>query len=492
MKRFRIPKASVLNNEVTSLFVNISIGTPPQSIALAVSFLPLTWALTPGLPVSEFCAVPGNLFTCRTGRWSGYFDPSKSSSFGNASAPLNITYDSTRYVRGAIHTEVLHLDGYTVPLPIGFARSIILPPTLGLGIFPETQVTNYTALPRILYDEGRIPTIIFGIYVNPNRKSIENPGEICFGAADTDKFYGAMTTVEMSGGGIIEPARVELLIESEKGRGVEVTDMVLKVGKLGLDPALDGIYIVNNPTLHTTILSVLTDSLYTYEEPIEAYITPCNSTSPITNRTLQFTFGTANNEVKIKVTAEQLIYRLADGRCYIGVYNGPYDFQEVGRDAFDINLGLSFFRSAYLLFDQTNNQLSIAASIPDSSTQNLVDVNSVMRASQLVGTGPTPVERLRPAATGPNINIRTVGIAVGITAGVLLVSGLLFLLWKRGKRRHKKEENFHWEGKFELEGSGKPGRRVQIELVGTQFVEADEGRKVYELPGLVTITSPEK
>ncbi|KAK6352304.1 hypothetical protein TWF730_009134 [Orbilia blumenaviensis] len=307
-----------------------------------------------------------------------------------------------------------------------------------------------------------------------------------------------MTTVGMRKGGVIEPAVVELVIESERGDGgVNMDDMMLKVGKLGLDPTIPGMHIVNNPTLHATIVSVLTNSLYTYEQSIDAYITPCSSTSPIANRTLQFTFkasDTGDSEVKIKVTADQLIYKLGDGRCYLAVHKGAYNFEELGTDEFDISLGLSFFRNAYLLYDQANNQLSIAPSVPDSITQNLVDVNSVIRANQLTGTGPTPIERPQVFNTGSNMKMRVIGIAVGTTLAGLLLSGLVFIFfkrWKQGRSQESKGDS-HWQVKSELEGGDQMRGWIHMELPGTPYIEVDEGRTTYELPGIVTIDGPTK
>ncbi|KAK6498958.1 hypothetical protein TWF481_011529 [Arthrobotrys musiformis] len=486
-----IPAAAPVEGEVppSSLFVNIDIGEPPQKVSLAVSFSALTWIPTLDEPVSEFCSDPVNMYFCMNGRWSGYFNTSRSESWSLVSDPFTINYSGGRYITGALGSATITLNGPSFLAELIFATSPSFPPTFGLGILPPLPpaVPNFTLVstPNQVRSEGSIEDFVIGIYVNPNRKSIGNPGGISFGLVDTAKFYGGMVPVRMGDGGVIEAARVELVIEKERGGGrVDVNDMIIKVGKMGLDPTLDGIYIINDSALHTTILAALTDSSYTYEKSTNKYITLCESTFPSTNHSIQFDFSDGELEVRIKVTVEQLTYKLGDGRCYIAVHNGPDKFAEVGMKGVGIVLGLSFFRSAYLLYNLDNSQLSIATSVPDSTSQNLISIDATTRENRIVGTGPPPMERPRNQDSSPKINSRKIGIAVGSALGGLLILGSGFLLRKRWRKRpdvpvggqsvpeHASDETREYT--VELEGD-KPGKRVRIELLGAPVVEADRG-----------------
>jgi Eukaryotic aspartyl protease len=206
-----------------------------------------------------------------------------------------------------------------------------------------------------------------------------NTGQILFGGVNTDKYHGSLQTVP-----ILKAAGryVEFLIAltGVSGNGTDFSSSSLPAAVL-LDSGTTLMYLPNDITMAIwnevqAVTDVTTGSGTAY--------VPCALAN--TDKTIDFTFS----GIKISVPFNELVLQIdaPDGSGGLQFNDGtPACFLGISPDEGGTSvLGDTFLRSAYVVYDLANNEISLAQTNFNSTTDNIKEI----------GTGPTGVPDATP------------------------------------------------------------------------------------------------
>lgn len=386
--------SETLDNEETLYFANITMGTPEQRLRMHLDTGSSDlWVNTPS---SELCNRPGK--PCGD---SGVYNANASTSYHYLSSDFNITYVDGSGAEGDYVTDTLRIGGVTLKgfqFGIGYS-STSTEGVLGIG-YVDNEVQSalngqqpYANLPRALVDAGLIKSNAYSLWLNDLEAST---GQILFGGVNTNKFHGTLETLP------IVPAK-----------GGIVAEFVIAMTGLSLDTAsnsqpytstsLPAPVLLDSGSSLSYLPDPLTRQLYqtfqaTYDSNFGAAFVPCTMMDQ--KAKLTFTFSSPS----ISVGMDELVIDLgpnpdgsrptfSDGTpaCVFGIAPAG--------DSTPI-LGDTFLRSAYVVYDLDNNQISLAATNFNSTTDNIIEI----------GVGKDSV----PQATGVSNPVTT---AVGAPTG---------------------------------------------------------------------------
>lgn len=272
---------------------------------------------------------------------------------------------------------------------------------LGIG-YPSNEVyvattgnKPYANLPQALVDEGLINSRAYSLYLDDFRA---DKGQILFGGVDTEKFQGELQTVPLvkPRGGVYQEFAIDMtsLSYNKGGKNTQIMKGAVPV-------VLDSGSTFNNlpPSLVASMNKKLNGF---YDGRLGIDVVPCDAKN--SDDFMTFTFS----GIDIKVPMNEMVLdpsflgmgQLTDDSgtqmCIFGV--APLD----GDDDQAI-LGDTFLRSAYIVYDLDNNEVSIANANMNSSKSNIVEI----------GTGSDAV----PSATGVAHPVTTGDVAGTAVAG---------------------------------------------------------------------------
>ncbi|PGH30785.1 hypothetical protein GX50_06459 [[Emmonsia] crescens] len=403
--------SQILDNEKTLYFCNITLGTPEQRLRMHIDTGSSDlWCNTPN---STFCSQ--NDKPCN---YAGTYDPSASSTYKIVSTDFNISYvDGSGalgdYVMDTLKMGSATLDGFQFGL--GY-QSSSAEGVLGIG-YPinEVQVGRngkppYPNLPYALVDAGYINSPAYSLWLNDLQA---NTGSILFGGVDTEKFHGMLDTLP------IIPTRTGIyaeLVVALTGVSLDTKDgsRALGASNLPVPVLLDSgsslCYLPNRlvAELYRTIRA-------TYDPEIGAAFVPCRLMHE--KAAVTFTFS----KPAITVPMDELVLDLGpnpDGTrptfsngelaCVFGI--------SPAGDGISI-LGDTFLRSAYVVYDLDNNEISLARTNFNSTREQILEiakgpdgvpsatgVDGAISTGDLSGTGGGPI-------SGPSVTASTVSSA---------------------------------------------------------------------------------
>lgn len=391
LKRQNVVQES-LDNELTLYYANISLGTPAQQ--LQVSIDTGSSDLWVNSASSSLCS------SSQTPCEGGTYDQSSSSTSRVVNQDFNISYVDGSGATGDYIADKLQFAGITMN-DFQFGVGETSSSTMGvLGIsytVLEVQVNRaggaaYPNLPQALVDGGHINSNAYSLWLNDLDAS---EGSILFGGVDTDKFTGQLTTVPVLGqnvgGGQNVYYELAVALSGVSYGGKDVSGSNNLPIAVVLDSGTSLIYlpdaIVEN--IYNQVNVVLMDGT------AYAYCEDANS-----GKELSFTFSgkTINvpvDELYISVGTDQ------NGR--------PLQFQN-GKEAciFGIAptggstplLGDTFLRSAYVVYDLQNNEISLAQTQFNSTTSNIQEIVNGTNPVPGAVAASTTITSVRNAATG--------------------------------------------------------------------------------------------
>ncbi|EPS45135.1 hypothetical protein H072_932 [Dactylellina haptotyla CBS 200.50] len=297
-----------------------------------------------------------------------------------------------------------------------------------------------------MVSSGAINSILYSIYVNDIRN---DGGEIFFGAVDEAKYEGALTTYGSNTVGQVPITGVYWI--APDGTNTSLTSSVLaparQVGEIQL--GTPSLWLPND--IYTALLNMI--PVLTYATAYDAYIVDCGIDDDQLG-TLQFDLDGA----VISVNARQMLveYPTGSGNCVFT----SYQTEKSSSSSPDYLLGTPFLRSAFTVFDYTNNRTSVAQSVQNSTSSTLMEVpeGGIEALPQLSGnpSGGTPTNTVGSATSLPTISSEptspsptvvsgsshgpNIGAIVGGTVGGVLALAIAgILLWfcvfkKRGSK----------------------------------------------------------
>lgn len=338
---------------------------------------------------------------------SGTYSANDSSTYKYIDSDFSISYADTTGASGDYVSDILHIGGKDVN-PIQFGVGYVSNSSEGvMGIgYPslevQVQVDNaksYPNIPQAMTSQGLIQSPAYSLWLDDLESAT---GSILFGGVDTDKYQGTLAT---------------LPIIQEQGMYVE---MIV---------AMSGVSLVANGT-NTTLLSnttpVLLDSGSTLSYlPVDfsgslykalgvvfdqqSQQPFCSCTLANQSYTIDFVFSGQLISVPIsEMVLEGGLNQQLD--CSFGIVAQP----DEGAVGTSYTLGDTFIRSAYIVYDLGNNQISLAQTNFKPSGSNIMEIgtgaNAVPSASGVTNpasatvTGSAVIGGVTATGSGAGVN----------------------------------------------------------------------------------------
>lgn len=382
----RQPKTvqQTLDNLETLYFANASIGTPPQKFRLHIDTG--SSDLWVNADNSSLCSNPNS--GCGI---SGTYDPNASSTYEFVNSDFNISYVDGSGAIGFYARDVFHFGGQSIDgLQFGVGLESSSPEgILGIGYtINEVQVNRfmddpYPNLPQLLVDNKLINSNAYSLWLNDLDAST---GSILFGGVDTAKFQGQLQTLP--------------IIPQANGQYSEFIIALTALGQNGDEGAIirdaDIPVLLDSGSSLMYLPDEITKELYSaygarYSGSQGAAFVDCNTGSA--DGTLDFTFS----GVTIRVPTDELIITVGTENgsplCILGI--GP------AGDSVAV-LGDTFLRSAYVVYDLANNEISLAQTRFNATQSDVQEITTGRDAvpDAVMVTGAVSTAPLGAQATG--------------------------------------------------------------------------------------------
>ncbi|KAI9762171.1 MAG: hypothetical protein M1840_001466 [Geoglossum simile] len=352
-----------LDNAKSLYFANISLGTPKQDIRVVVDTG--SSDLWVNSPKSRLCG--SRLALCAG---SGTYSGNDSSTYRYLSSDFNISYVDGSGAVGDYVTNTIHVGGLEIPnlqLGIGYNSSSRLG-VLGIGYATNeiqairNQKQPYANLPQLMVVKGLIKSNVYSLWLNDLGAST---GQVLFGGVDTSKYFGNLSTVPVlrchnisnPSEFIISLSRLDL----SNGRGSNQPFTKDAIPVL-LDSGTSLSYLPDQITL-----SIFKTFGVYYDPSTEVAFVPCSLAS--NTSTLDFIFSGA----KISVPMNELV--ISPGKGFNGTFGGdPACIFGIGKSGSVNVLGDTFLRSAYVVYDLENHQISLAQTNFNSTRSSIKEI----------------------------------------------------------------------------------------------------------------------
>ncbi|CAD6440007.1 7749c42c-c53e-47a0-aeb0-0767cc4bb6ba [Sclerotinia trifoliorum] len=359
--------AATLDNEETLYFVNGTLGTPAQSLRLHID-----------TGSSDLWVNTATSTLCSEGRSpckaAGTYSANSSSTYAYVASDFNISYVDGSGASGDYVTDTFTIGSTTLDkLQFGIGYTSSSPEgILGVGYeINEVQVgramkSAYKNLPAQMVSDGLINSNAFSLWLNDLDA---NTGSILFGGVDTARYHGQLETLPIQKESGYYAEFLITLTEVMLGNLVIAQDQSLAVL---LDSGSSLTYL---PDAIAEAIYEQVDAQYDYSEGA-AYV-PCSLAS--NSSALNFTFTSPTiqvtmDELVIPVTSsngQQLRFTDGTAACLFGI-------APAGEST--AVLGDTFIRSAYIVYDLANNEISLAQTNFNATATNVVEITTGISA----------------------------------------------------------------------------------------------------------------
>ncbi|KAJ3492405.1 hypothetical protein NLG97_g5415 [Lecanicillium saksenae] len=407
-----------LDNLQTLYFFNASLGTPAQDLRLHLDTGSSDlWVNT---PTSSLCEASNG----RCGK-SGTYNANSSSTYEYLNSRFNISYVDGSSANGDYATDVFQFEnidiknfqfgiGYTSSSPQGI---------LGIG-YPQNEVQAarsgqppYDNLPARLLADGRIATNAYSIWLDNINSTT---GSLLFGGVDKSQYNGNLVTVPVQKAG-------------SSFREFFITMTGLNVGSKVVADNMALAVLLDTGSSLTYLPEDVADSIFkavnaTWLEKPQLAVIPCEAGNSDDTITFQFS-KPASIDVPLKELVLPIISqngrqpRLSDGRtaCLFGIFPSAAGAKV---------LGDTFLRSAYVVYDITNNEISLAQSNFDAKPEgsDVVEIRAGKNRlpNATAARNPVAAKSGLPILGSPASSIQLKVTHLATTLSLMLVFGALF------------------------------------------------------------------
>ena len=403
--------SETLDNYGTLYFANVSIGTPAQNFALHIDTG--SSDLWVNVPNSEICTERGD--PCSL---SGTYDANSSSTYKYVNSLFNVSYVDGSGADGDYATDTVSIGGKSITgLQFGIGYdSDSAEGILGIGYTADeaqadrARQKSYPNLPQAMANGGLIQSNAYSLWLNDLEA---NTGSILFGGVDTDKYTGSLQSV---------PIQKELDQYAEFL--ITLTDVGLTDGTTtqNLTTDLPTVVILDSGSSLTYLPNDLTSAIYSalkvqYDSSQQLGLCSCSLANE--NITIDFTFSSPTISVAIDelvINTEQSTSEDRENPDSQGSQSGSGEesldciFGIAPAEGETAVLGDTFLRSAYVVYDLANNEISLAQT----------DFNATDSSIKEIGTGTASVPDATPVANAVQAAVSQTGgarIAVSGTGG---------------------------------------------------------------------------
>ncbi|KAK5109238.1 hypothetical protein LTR62_007220 [Meristemomyces frigidus] len=346
-----------LANEETLYFMNVTIGTPAQDLRLHIDTG--SSDLWVNVATSSFCEQQGGVCSA-----SGTYAPNSSSTYQYLNSEFNITYVDGSGSSGDYVTDVVSFGGISLQnqqLGIGY-QSTSQEGILGIG-YPTNEVAvqyngghSYANVPEHLMQSGIINSNAYSLWLNDLNAST---GSILFGGVNTDKYTGELQTLPIiQEQGVYAEFIIALTGVGANGTSGSIASNIAEPALLDSGTSL--MYLPNEIT--TNIYNAVGAR---YDSQQGAAFVSCDLAK--SGGTIDFTFSSPT----IRVDMNELVIVAGEQHgkplCILGIAPAQGSTPV---------LGDTFLRSAYVVYDMTNNEVALAQTNFNSTTDNILEITN--------------------------------------------------------------------------------------------------------------------
>jgi len=409
-----------IDNEELLYSLNISIGTPPQDFMVAVDTGSSDlWVNAASSSLCERRSKPCDA--------SGTYSANSSSTYNYVGSWFNISYVDGSGAAGDYVTDTLRFGGETVEdfqFGVGYDSSSDQG-IMGIG-YPadEAQVADadqrtYRNLPAQLVHDGVIQSSAYSLWLNDLDSST---GSLLFGGVDHARYTGDLVTVP-----ILRP-------ESSSYSSFYVALMGVQLGdvEISREGGSEVAVVLDSGTSFTYLPDSMVASIYDavgaeYSASEGVAFVPCSLADEQANLTFYF-----ESPARIDVAMSELVLDVGDSEG-----EGPVDVclfgivPSLGSSGSLSLLGDTFLRSAYVVFDLDNNEISLAQSNFNAKKSEIAEIGTGNDAvpsatdadgSDATSAGPTSTDTdsdeddgvgmLRPGLGGVLVSLGLAGLGL--------------------------------------------------------------------------------
>ncbi|PWY86780.1 acid protease [Aspergillus heteromorphus CBS 117.55] len=401
LRKRDIVDVSVLNTESSYYLLNLTLGTPAQKFSLALDTGSSDiWVNTANSSLCSGSDAPCNAY--------GLYNYSASSTYETVGTSINITYAGGTNAYGPYVTDKLTVGNATIDkMQFAIAESSnAAQGIVGIGYQVSTYQSEYdhkeyANLPQALVDSGAINSAAYSVWLNGLEAT---SGSVLFGGVNKAQYQGELQTLP------IVPVYGEYMSLAIALTGVSVetdSDSNSYTQNLPLSVSLD------TGSAFTELPEALVTKIYealgaTYDENDGMPYIDCDTREKDYNVTYSFSGAT------VTVGMSQLIFDGTEpdfpkGDCVLGLVPS-----EPGVNL----LGDTFLRSAYVVYDLANNEISLANTNLNPGDDEILEIGT--------GTDSVPGATLVPSAvssaTGNGVATATGGVRT-VTEAATATSG---------------------------------------------------------------------
>lgn len=337
-----------LTNEETLYFMTVSIGTPSQELKLHID-----------TGSSDLWVNSGESSLCRSAGdacgGAGTYSANSSSTYQYVNSDFNITYVDGTGAEGDYAADKVSFAGISLqPQIFGIGYdSTSQEGVLGIG-YPINEAAvkagfeSYPNVPENMVNSGIIKTNAYSLWLDDIDAST---GQIVFGGVNTAKFSGELATLPIIPQGDVYAEFVIALtaIGMDGNAGSLASDQ--NIGAL-LDSGSSLMYLPQD-----VANKIYNELGATYQSDSGFAVVDCGLANQ--DKTVDFTFSSPT----ISVPMSELV-----------IPNGNECILGIGISSGTAILGDTFIRSAYIVYDLSNNEISIAQTDFTSTSDNVVEI----------------------------------------------------------------------------------------------------------------------
>ena len=330
VKRQAIPVT--LNNEVVSYAADITVGSNRQKFNVVVD----TGSSDLWIPdASVTCENPPPGQSADFCKGKGLYTPKSSTTSQRLGNPFYIGYGDGSSSHGTLYKDTVGFGGASITKQVfaDVTKTSVNQGILGIGYKTNEAAGDYDNVPVTLKKQGVIAKNAYSLYLNsPNAAT----GQIIFGGVDKAKYSGSLIAVPVT-----SDRELRITLNSIKAAGKNINGNI----DVLLDSGTTITYFQQD--VAQGIIDAFHAELKQDGNGNSLYVADCQ-----TSGTVDFNFA---NNAKISVPASEFTVPLF-------YTNGqPYPQCQLLLGINDANiLGDNFLRSAYIVYDLDDNEISLA------------------------------------------------------------------------------------------------------------------------------------
>lgn len=280
---------------------------------------------------------------------------------------------------------------------------------LGIG-YPSNEVqvgvsggSPYANLPKAMVNKGLIKSSAYSLWLNDLDA---NTGSILFGGVNTKKYHGTLETlpIQKIGGGFSEFIIALTAVALTNSSGTTNYSSSALPAAVLLDSGSSLTYLPD-----VIVEMIFNDLGVTYDSSSGVGFMPCSSGSQ--NINVSYTFSSPT----ITVALSELLLDVGDYSFNNGERACAFGIVPAG-DSMSV-LGDTFLRSAYVVYDLANNEISLANTNFNSTGNNVLEITTGSDSVPDATAVANPVTSVAAVGSGARIGGPPGGTGIFSSAG---------------------------------------------------------------------------